>query len=167
MEFVHLASKMTRSSIDQVNSLLEDYAKRGVFRGFSRQSSRDGVLSFKVVWFYNRVFDLIVDTRKKTISIPVALPRLPDNIYADFKAFVHSHHNEDLPEHRRTEKAKARLRCANRGGNVSVGLTVRDGDYEYALQRLIHLVHETFVIFLSDGRYRDYVVEQLGANPEW
>jgi len=167
MESVHLASKKTRSSIDQVNSLLEGYAKRGVFRGFSRQPAPDGAAAFKLVWFHNCVFDLIVDTRKKTISIPVVLPRVPADIYENFKAFVHSHHDESLPEHRRTDKTKARLRCAKNHGNASIGLMVRDGDYVYALQRLINMVHETFVIFLLDGRYRDYVVEQLGANPEW
>ncbi len=162
-----MALKKARSSIDEVNRLLEDYAKRGVFRGFSRQPVRHGAAAFKLVWFHNCVFDLIVDRRKKTISIPVVLPRVPADIYPNFKAFVHSHHDESLPEHRRTEKAKARLRCSKNHGNASIGITVRDGDYAYALQRLIHLVHETFVIYLLDGRYRDYVVEQLGANPEW
>jgi hypothetical protein len=146
---------------------MEDYANRGVFRGFSRQTIRSGVAAFKLTWFRDRVFDLIADTRKKTIKIPLVLPRLPDSIYADFKAFVRSHQEPDLPDHRRVDKAKARLRCSNRRGSVSVTVTVRDGDYDYALRRLIHLIHETFVIFLLDGRYSDYVIEQLGADPDW
>ena len=146
---------------------MEGYAKRGVFRGFSKQRIHDGVAAFKLLWHRNRVFDLIIDTKKKTVMIPVVLPCVPDNIYADFKAFVQSHHAASLPDHRRIEKDKARLRCAKHGNNVSVAMTVREGDYEYALQRLIHLIHETFVIFLLDGRYHDYLVEQLGEDPDW
>ncbi len=146
---------------------MEDYARRGVFRGFSRLPVRNGVAAFKLKWFRDRVFDLIADTNKRTIVIPVVLPRVPDSIYADFKAFVQSHHSASLPDHRRIEKAKARLRCANCRGNVSLALAVRDHDYDYSLRRLIHLIHETFVLFLRDGRYRDYLVEQLGADPDW
>ncbi len=146
---------------------MEDYAKRGVFRGFSKGSVRGATVAFKLVWFRDRTFDLIADTDKKTISIPVVLPRVPGNIYRDYKAFVQSHHSADMPDHRRIEKTKARLRCANRQGNASVVLIVKDDDYDYALRRLIHLIHETFVIFLLNGMYRDYMVAQLGAESEW
>ena len=146
---------------------MENYAKRGVFRGFHRQRARGGVAVFKLVWFRDRIFDLIVDTPKKMIRIPVVLPRVPDNIYGDFKIFIQSHHAVGLPDHRRIEKAKARLGCAKNRGNASVTVVVKDGDYDYALRRLIHVIHETYVIFLLDGRYRDYLVEQLGADPEW
>jgi hypothetical protein len=162
-----LPATKLRYSTDQIHSLLEGYAKRGVFRGFSRRSARGGIAAFRLVWFYNRAFDVVFDRQKKTLLVPAVLPCVPADIYADFRAFVLSHHDAALPDHRRTERARARLRCANRGGSASVAVTVRDGDYDYALRRLIHLLHETFTIFLLDGRYRDYVVEQLGADPEW
>jgi len=147
---------------------MEDYAKRGVFRGFNRQRVRRGVAAFQMIWHGDRIFDLIVDTKKKTIVIPVVLPAVPADspLYKDFKAFVESHHAATLPDHRRIEKSKVRVRCACRRRNVSLTMAVRDEDYEYALQRLIHLIHETFLIFLASGPYRDYMVEQLGAKAE-
>ena len=145
---------------------MEEYAQRGVFRGFSRQPTRDGVLNFKMTWHRDLVFDLVVDPGRRTISIPRVLPRVPADIYADFKKFVQAHHAESLPDHRRIEAAKVRVRCANHSGRVSLAMVVKDGDYEYALQRLVHLVHETFLIFLLNGAYRDYRVEQLGADPD-
>jgi len=148
-------------------NLMEDYAKRGVFRGFHREAVRRGIASFKLVWFRDRIFDLIVDTGKRTICIPSVLPSVPDNIYRDFKAFVQSHHVDGLPDHRRIDRIKAQLRCAKRRGHASVAVVVKDGDYDYALRRLIHLMHETFVIFLHDGMYRDYLVKHLGADPDW
>jgi hypothetical protein len=147
---------------------MEDYAKRGVFRGFTIQQVRHGVASFRLIWHHDRNFDLIVDTHKKTILIPVVLPSVPARspLYKDFRAFVESHHEATLPDHRRIEKSKVCVRSANRRGNVSLTVAVRDEDYAYALGRLIHLVHETFLIFLADGPYRDYMAEQLGADVE-
>ncbi len=146
---------------------MEDYAKRGVFRGFSKQAVRNGVAAFKMIWHRDRVFDLIVDTRNKTVMIPALLTGVPANIYKDFKEFVELHGAASLPDHRRIEKTKARIRCANHRGTVSLTLIVKDNDYEYGLQRIVHLAHETFVIFLLNGMYRDYLVEQLGVDPDW
>jgi hypothetical protein len=146
---------------------MEDYARRGVFQGFSRQTIRRDWAAFKMLWHGGRVFELIVDTRKRAVIIPLVLPGIPADIYRDFKAFVESHHGADLPEHRRIEKTKARARSSNRRGSVSLTFAVKDGDYEYALKRLIHLVHETYLIFLLNGMYRDYVAEKLGGDPEW
>ena len=151
----------------RVRRLLEDFAERGVFRGFSRQPAHGGVFTFKMTWHHQLVFELLVEPRRKTISIPRVLPGVPAELYTDFKEFVREHHAANLPLHRRIETTKARLRCANHRGRVSLTITVKDGDYEYALQRLIHLVHETFLIFLANGAYRDYRVEQLGVDPDW
>jgi hypothetical protein len=147
---------------------MEGYAKRGVFRGFNKQRACNGIAAFQVIWHRDRVFDVIVDTKKKTILIPVVLSGVPASspLYKDFKTFVESSHAATLPDHRRIEKTKARVRSANRRGSVSLTMAVRDNDYGYALQRLIHLVHETFLIFLTSGPYRDYLVEQLGAEAE-
>ena len=76
---------------------MEDYAKRGVFQGFSKQAVRGNSAAFKMAWYRDRAFDLIVDTTKKTIQIPVVLPDIPIDIYRDFKAFVESHHEASLP----------------------------------------------------------------------
>ncbi|HYA41784.1 MAG TPA: hypothetical protein VEF34_10800 [Syntrophobacteraceae bacterium] len=146
---------------------MEEYARRGVFRGFSLQRVRGASLAFRMTWHRDLVFDIIVDTAKKTISLPKVLPHVPPALYADFKRFVAAHHDAGLPEHRRIVPAKSRLRCSNHRGRVALTIAVKDGDYKYALQRLIHLVHETFLIFLLDGAYRDYRVEQLGDDPDW
>jgi len=147
---------------------MEDYARRGVFRGFHAPPARNGVAAFRMIWHRDRVFDLIVDTKRKTLRIPVVLPAVPSRspLYKDFKEFVKSHHAASLPDHRRIERTKARVRCANRRSSVCLTMTVRDDDYQYALQRLIHLVHETFLLFLTSGPYRDYLVDQLGASAE-
>lgn len=163
-----MAPRKAQSPLSAIEALVADYAKRGVFRGLSRQRVGRGKAAFRLTWHRDRVFDLIVDTKRKIILIPLILAAVPpgSSLYQDFKAFVESTHASSLPDHRRIEKTKARVRCANRRGNVSLTVAVRDQDYGYALQRLIHLVHETFLIFLTSGPYRDYMVEQLGADAD-
>jgi hypothetical protein len=153
--------------LSAISSAMREYANRGVFRSFSRLPVRRGVAVFKLVWFRDRIFELIVDTGKKKILVPVLLPRVPENLYRDFKEFIRSHQSAGLPDHRRIDKSKVTLICARHQGNASLTLSVKDDDFEYALHRVIHLIHETFVIFLADGIYRDYVVAELGADSDW
>ena len=121
-----------------------------------------------MIWHYERAFDLIVETRKKIILTPVGLPAVPARspLYKHYQAFGKSHHAATPPDHGRIEKSKLRVRYADRRGNFCLTMALRDEDYAYALQRLVHLVHETFLIFLVDGPYRDYMTEQLGADVE-
>jgi len=156
--------RKTRSPLSRVRTFMENYARRGVFRGFSSQPAPEGIAAFRMIWHRDRTFDLIVDTREKTILIPVVLPCVPAVIYKDFKAFVKSRHDASLLDHRRIDKSMAYVRTTNRRGTVSLRMVVKAGDYEYGLQRLIHLVHETYLIFLTNGLYRDYMSEQLGAS---
>jgi hypothetical protein len=153
--------------ISAISSTMQEYADRSVFRSFSRMRPRNGIAVFRLVWFHNRTFELVVDTGKKKILLPVLLPRVPENLYKEFKEFIRSHQSVSLLDHRRIDKSKVIVRCARRQGNASITLSIKDGDLEYALRRLIHLMHETFVIFLADGRYRDYAVEELGADSDW
>lgn len=71
-----------------------------------------------------------------------------------------------MPEHRRVEAAKARLAAANKGAFVSITVMVKDGDFDYATRKIIHIVHEIFMIFLVDGPYFNYMVENLGLDPD-
>jgi hypothetical protein len=149
--------------IELVAAILESYARRGTFKGFSRGKS-----SFKILWHRDRLFDLILDTRKKTLRFPVVLPEVParSSMYREFKEFVGSRHAAGLLEHRRIDPKKAVVRPSNRGGNIALTLTVKNGDYDYATRKLIHLVHEIFLVFLYDGRYYDYLIKTFGLDPD-
>lgn len=87
-------------------------------------------------------------------------------MYRELKAFVKERQSDQLPEHRRVNPSKARVALGNKGGAVSVALTVKDGDFEYATRKAIQMVHEIFLIFLEDGPYFGYMVEQLGLDPD-
>ncbi len=154
--------------VDLVGGILENYANRGIFRGFSRGPVRNGKASFKILWHRDRVFELILDSNTRSLRFPVVLPEVPpaSSMYREFKEFVASRQSADFPEHRRIDPAKAGVRSGNRAGNVSLTLKLADSDYEYATRKFIHLVHEIFMIFLMDGPYFEYMVEVFDLDPD-
>ncbi len=148
--------------------ILEDYAARGVFRGVGPGAARKGTASFKIMWHRDRSFEFVVDVAKETMSFPAVLPGVPahSTMYWEFREFVESRQSPDLPEHRRIDPEKAQVRCSNRDGNASLTVSVKDGDYEYAVRKLVGLVHEVYMVFLYDGRYYDYMVETFDLDPD-
>jgi hypothetical protein len=160
--------KNTRSSVDLVAGILQNYADRGVFRGFSIGTASAGKSSFKILWHRDRFFDLILDVPRKTIRFAVVLPEVParSSMYKEFQEYIKSRHSTELPEHRRIDARKAQLSCGNRAGNISVTMAVKNGDFEYAARKLIHAVHEVYLDFLCDGRYYEYMVETFELDPD-
>lgn len=157
-----------QSQADAVRKLLEGYAARGVFRGFSAGAVRGGKATFKVVWHRSRVFDLVFDCEAATLRCPQVLANIPADspMYRELKEFIKSRHADDLPEHRRTDRRKAQVQPYNRQGSVSLVLRIKDGDCEYGARKLIHLIHEIFVTFLADGNYLEYLVEVFDLDPD-
>ncbi|MBZ5619051.1 MAG: hypothetical protein LAQ69_10055 [Acidobacteriia bacterium] len=149
-----------------VGDILQGYADRGVFRGFSRGASRDGKARFQMIWHRDRPFDLTVDTRRGAIHCPMVLPQVPASsaMYREFRAFLKACQSADRPDHRRIDDRKALVTCANRSGDVSLKMTIRDADYEYGIRKFIHLIQETYLVFLTE--HFDYQVEAFDLDPD-
>jgi hypothetical protein len=151
-----------------VRDLLKDYASRGVFRSFHEEPPRAGKTTFTILWHHGRTFRFVLDVRGSAVSFPALLPGVPARsaMAKELKAFLTRFQTDAVPAHRRVDPARARLEVGIRGGSVSLGLAVRRGEFEYAARRLVHLAQEVFMVFLVDGPYYDYRVEQLGLDPE-
>ena len=156
------------SHVETVSKTLEEYAARGVFRGFSRGPVNHGKAAFKIMWHRDCLFEFVYDSNKNTMRFPLVLPNVPpdSSMYKDFKEFLRSRQAEHLPEHRRIDKAKAEIRSYNRGGNISLTLKLKDDDVEYGARKIIQLVHEIFMVFLYDGRRYDYMIETFDLDPD-
>jgi hypothetical protein len=167
-----LAAKNGRTGrsapLDTITGILRGYADRAVFRGFSGPVAAGRKFKFSIVWRHARTFELVLDlgsgAGKGKLSFPVLLPRLPANIYREFTAFVVARSAQELPEHRRIDSRKARLATTIRRSDVAVSIAVLDGDYEYAVKKLIHFVQEVFLTFLSP--HWEYQVEAFNLDPE-
>ena len=154
--------------IRQVTGILQSYADRAVFRGFAAGPARGGIAIYKIVWHHDRRFELRLDVPKRTMRFSVLLPgvRQGSAMHRDIEQYLKSRHSPELPPHRRVDRGKAVLQCSNRAGNISLRLTLKGSDFEYAVRKLIHVVDEIFKGFLIDGPYYEYMVEQLGLNPD-
>jgi hypothetical protein len=163
-----VVAKQKRSRVDIVAGILEDYARRGQFRGFSRAPDRNGKANFKVVWHRDSIFDFVYDFQKNTLRCLCVLPNVPadSSMYSELKQFIKRRTSKDIPEHRRIDARKASVGVYNRRGNVSLTLTLKDGDSEYGARKLVNLINEIFMTFLLDGRYFDYVVETFNLDPD-
>ena len=150
---------------DLVAGILEGYANRAVFRGFSRGPATATKAAFKVLWHRNRFFDIVLDTKTNTITMPLVLPEVEPAMFKDFKAWIESRHSKDLVEHRHINTKLATLTTARKAGNVSLTITAKK-DLEYATRKLIHTVHEIFLSFLTDGPYFDYMVDKFDLDPD-
>jgi hypothetical protein len=153
-----------------VGSLLESYASRRVVRGFSRELlDEKSKTVFRVRWHRDRLFEFIVDTRRKTITIPLVLPDVParSEMYKELKNFLTRFHSDLVPKHRRIDTKKARVRSMNKRGAVSLSVAIHDVDYEYGLRKLVHIVQEIYLGFLYDGPYREYMTEAFGLEPDF
>jgi len=161
-------SRIDQVTIEKAEALLQGYAARGVFRGLSRSASRAGQATFKIRWHRDRTFELTVNVRAKTLRIPVVLPEVPAKsaMYREFRQFVRERQIAERREHRRIDPAKAQVRCSNRAGNIGLTVTALDGDLEYSLRKLIHLVQEIYMVFLYDGRYYDYMIAVFDLDPD-
>lgn len=145
-----------------VRGSLQAYADRGVFRGFSE--TRNG--RFEFVWTLNHRMELSVDTAKHTLRFNRLLPGVPvkSALYAELKSFIHQRHDKELPEHRRIDRRRAEISCANRGGSVSVSLKIKNNQYEYGVNRIVNLAHELF-LHLREA-HPEYLMENFDVPQE-
>lgn len=161
-------TKTARAQIEVVAEVLEGYARRGVFRGFSRGQVGRGEATFRITWHWNRVFDLVFDLEKRALRCGKVLCNVPadSTMYRELKEFIRSRHGDDVVEHRRIDRQMAPMKVVNRGGNISLVLRVKGSDCEYGARKFVHLMNEIFVTFLADGNYFEYLVEAFDLDPD-
>jgi hypothetical protein len=153
---------MAKRSLDIVRESLQAYADRGVFRGFSEV--RKG--HFKFMYGISRQMELSVDEAKRELRFKKLLPGVAASspLYAELKSFINRRHDHELPEHRRIDRRRAEISCANRGGFVSISLKVKRNEYAYGVNRIVNLAHELF-LHLKDA-HPEYLAENFDVPLE-
>jgi len=154
--------QVTNKFIGIVREALQAYADRGVFRGFSE--TKNG--QFQFVWVVNHQMELSVDTAKHELRFKRLLPGVPaqSELYRELKNFIRQRYDKELPEHRRIDRRRVEVSCANRGGFVSISLRVKNNQYAYGVNRIVNLVHELF-LHLREAHF-EYLVENFDVPQE-
>ncbi|QQS45430.1 MAG: hypothetical protein IPM66_15995 [Acidobacteriota bacterium] len=153
---------MAAKSLRTIREILQAYADRGIFRGFSEKSGG----RFHFIWMMRHEMELKVEAEKNTLRFKNLLPGIPARsaMYAELKKFIEERHDPALPEHRRIDRRLAEASCLNRAGRVSISMRVKKNQYEYSVNRLVNLVHELFVHLRST--YPEYLVENFDVPEE-
>ena len=156
------------SDVALVGDTLEEYARRGIFQGFARQRESRQQGEFRVLWHRGQRFEWTWDGGKRSLRIACVLPEVPARsaMYRQFKAWLKGRQDESLPEHRRCDPDKVLLKTYNRGGNVAMTMQLLDGDTEYGVRKLVALVNEIYLDFLSSGLYFDWLIETFDLDPD-
>ena len=151
-----------------VGDILQGYAEKGLFRGFSRRAATPARANFRLLWHRDQAFELRYEPRRGSLRFACVLPSLPAGsaMYRDFKAWLKARQVEELPAHRRCDRERVKLKLYNRGGKVALTLRSLDGDLDYAVRKLIGLVHEIYLDFLSNGLYYDWLIETFELDPD-
>ena len=141
----------SKRSLALVHNELEAYARRGVFRSFSQTQSEGKRAEFRFYWLWNLPFHLTFDAKRKALAFRNLLPDIPagSELNRQLKTFIKSRSSNDLPEHRRVDQQRLSIRYSTLKGQVSIAFLVKKDDYDYGVQKALHLVHEIFVGFLN------------------
>ncbi len=149
-----------------VESVLREYARRGVFSGYSPAPGKAGVTTFRFVWLHLSPFTLVLNENTATLTFKDVLPHVAerDDLAREVRAFVKGRSDAGLPAHRRVDAKRAEVACAVRRGNMSISLTVKRNQYAYGARALVNLLHEVFVFV----RIRDaeYLQQRYGMTEE-
>ena len=157
---------MTQSAL--VGDILEGYASRGIFKGFSRQGDGRQHAQFKVLWHHQQRFLLAWDDARQSLRIACVVPAVPAKsaMYRDLKTWLKGRQQDCLPDHRRCNVDKVALRTYNKQGDVALTLRILDGDIDYGVRKLVSLVNEIYLDFLSSGLYYDWLLETFELDPD-
>lgn len=148
--------------------MLQHYASRGTFRSFSEVPAARGRIAFRFLWYRDITIRLELDPAARTILVRDLLPSVAARSEMDraFRAFVAGRSAPTVVEHRRVDPRRVGVRCINRGGALSLVVTLKAAHADYGVRKAVHLVHDILIDFLSDGQYTQYQIDHLNLDPE-
>ena len=153
--------------LGSIDVLLKRYADRGIFRGFGARLLDADRVEYRFSWHAPRPHVLRVDARRRTVTLRDLLPELPfrSPMERALRRFLEGRAADGVPEHRRVDPRRARIRVRNRGGAVSIELEAAPGEMAYTVERAVKLLNEIFLSFLA-GPYDAYMVRVFGSPEE-
>ena len=145
-----------------VRVCLQEYAERGVFRGFTERSKKGRRLWFSFTWLARSAYDLTYEPETGRFVFLNVLPNVaPRSALAKaLREFVDGRAASDLPPHRRIDPRRSTVSALIRQGTMRLQLVAQPGHHGYGANRIVNLVHEVY-LFLS--RYHpEYLWDHYG-----
>jgi hypothetical protein len=157
---------MARNGLSVVRKVLQEYADRGILRGFNERQGRSGKTEFTFLWLTEYPLHLVCDAQNASVRFNNLLPAMPakSTAYADLRKFLKERVEGDLPKHRMVAPGRAAVRFVNRQGSVSLVLTVHRNQYRYGVKTILNLVNEIFL--LLQRSHTEYMWEHFNLPQE-
>ena len=149
-----------------VTDALQKYSDRGVFRGLNTTPRPGGRCRYTFTWLMRRPFTLDYDPARRVLSFKNLLPHVDARspMAAALRAVVAERSTPRVPSHKRLDGRKVQASCAIQRGSFTLTMRVRGEHGAYAVQQLLGLVNDLFLV-LQDG-YPDYLTAQFGLSLE-
>ena len=130
-----------------VRRCLQDYADRGVFRGYSERPEQAGRIRFRFAWLARHPYDLRYDGRRGSFTFLNALPNIAGRspIARALRAFVGERSDDSLPPHRRIDPHRATASAYVERGAMRLRVVARAGHHAYGANRAVNLMHEVYL----------------------
>lgn len=148
-----------------VREILQDYADRGVFRGFREVAGRKNTIVFEILCFpfTQHSFRLVYTDNPASLVFKRLLNDMParSDMYRQFKSYMKERSSDELPAHRRIDPERVQLRWSNRLGDVNVALNINDQNHEYATRRAINLLTDLFFDLLTESPFYEFMNEHF------
>jgi len=145
---------------------LQEYAGRGVFRGFRATPGPRGRVEYQFTWLFRRPMRAVFNPRRRTLTFAALFPGAGASkpMSGGLKTLAGSRGRNDQPAHKRIDARRARVTSTMRQGDLSLAIHVRGANYEYAVRRVLNLINELFISLHDE--YPDYLIERFGLSTE-
>jgi len=160
---------INKGRINAIQSALQAYADRGIFRSYSYKSVAAGKHEFRFAWLTDHPFLLVFNQHSHSFVFKDLLPNVEKKSLVDsrFRCFLKGCYSGELPEHRRIDSEKIKLSCINREDSLSISLKLFPHcDDAYAVNKAVNLVSDIFNIFLHQPENSFYVHNNFGIAGE-
>jgi hypothetical protein len=149
-----------------VSAAFQQYADRGVFRGFRATPGSRGRVVYQFLWLLRRPMHAVFDTRRGALTFPALLPGVDGSseLASRLKAIVATRSKREQPAHKRLDARRARVSCAVRNGDWSLAVQIRGANHAYAVRNMLNLINELFLSLREKDP--DYLIERFGMSSE-
>lgn len=146
--------------------MLQTYADRGVFRGFSATDGPRGLRHYRFVWLTRRSMTVTLAPQRRLLTFVRLFPdvaRAPGVAPALQQALAGASRGTS-PAHRRLDPRRGTMTCRRDGKDLSLRLTIAPGTGVHAVKAALGIVNDLFQVLHEC--YPDYLAAHFGVSDE-
>jgi hypothetical protein len=160
-------SGISRPRFSPIAGALQQYADRGVFRGFSMERGTRGRERYQFAWLTRQPTTAVFDPVRATLSFPGLMPgvRRGSVVARALTAIVEARMGRvGIPAHKRIDRRRALVSCAAGARGFSLEMSLRGRQHEYVVRHALNLINDLF-LQLHEA-HPEYLIEHFGMSSE-